>query len=266
MTEFFLIKTYNLAYIPWLRAHLKKKRIMGDREYTLKEAQNILIDMDARGAQDEFFKHYYWYWRDHPEYQPAYLALLEEVIPGLYKDDKFDLGALNSLDAEAKKGGGRILFTVEDVSIEFFKFYHDVLLVPLSKNLESNVEGATLSNYFEFDELSRVPDLRQFGREKVNQGQRDVAAELLHSLEKIALERIRDDIVTALNHYDEAITRISEGGVYRGRFDYVELSANPPYQGVAQYVLLTPSRSYGAIKEGYEGALYPTFVVGRLTS
>jgi hypothetical protein len=48
--KFVLIRTYNLAYVPWLRACLKQKRIMGDREYSWKEAQNILMDMDARGS------------------------------------------------------------------------------------------------------------------------------------------------------------------------------------------------------------------------
>jgi hypothetical protein len=239
---------------------------MGDREYSWKEAQGMLMDMDARGAHDEFFKRYFWYWRDHPEYPPAYLALLDEVIPGICKDGIYDLGALNSLDAEAKKRGGRVLFTVEDASIEFFNFYHDVLLVPLNRDIKRNADGVTLSNYFELEELSRIPDIRHSGREKVNQGERNIGTEVSQWLGKITPEKICDDIVTALNRYDEAITQINSGSSFVGQFEYVKLLANPLQQSVVQDILLMPRRSHGVVEEGYEGVFYPTFVVGKLSA
>jgi len=67
VNRYVLIKSYNPAYSPWLRAYLKQKRILGDREYSWKEAQQIIMDMDARGVHDDFFQKYFWAWAEHPE-------------------------------------------------------------------------------------------------------------------------------------------------------------------------------------------------------
>jgi hypothetical protein len=225
---------------------------------------SVLIDMDARGARDEFFKRYFWYWRDHPEYQPAYFSLLSEAVPAIRKDGKFDKEVLDSLDMEAGKRGEKVLFSPADASIDFWKFYHDVLRVPLNRDIERGADGAKLSAYFEFEELSKIPDIRVYGREKVNAAERDIAIELSHWLGKITSEKISEDIIEALNHYDEAIIRTNAGSSFVGQFGHVKLLASPPLHSVAQDVLLMPRRSYGVIEEGYEGVLYPTFVISQL--
>jgi hypothetical protein len=103
---------------------------MGDREYSWKEAQNILMDTDARGVHDEFFQHYFSYWREHPEHQPAYFHLLNEVVPAIRKDGKFNLEVLKPLDVEARTRGGKILFTPSDVSIDIYNFYYEISKSP----------------------------------------------------------------------------------------------------------------------------------------
>src|SRR5216683_3075265 len=115
VSRYALIKSYNPAYNPWLRAYLKQKRIMGEREYSLKECQQIIMDMDDRGVHDDFFRKYFWAWREHSEYPPDFFNLLRMVLP-LDDGNRLDLVAIAQLDSDAMRRGQRILFSVEDAA------------------------------------------------------------------------------------------------------------------------------------------------------
>src|SRR5207249_9127710 len=115
MSSYVLIKDYNPAYRYWIRGYLKQKKIMGEREYSWNEAQQISMDMATRGVDDTFFRSYFWFWRDHPEHPPDYFDLIHMALP-IYKDWKPDLVALAQLNLEARKRGQRIIFTIEDAA------------------------------------------------------------------------------------------------------------------------------------------------------
>ncbi len=60
---------------------LGEKRVLGDREYSWREAQEIIMDMKMRGKTDESFLRYFRACTDHPEYEPDYFSLLRVVLP-----------------------------------------------------------------------------------------------------------------------------------------------------------------------------------------
>src|SRR5438128_1630829 len=192
MKRYVLIKEYNPAYDFWLRAHLKEKRIMGDREYSWKEAQQILIDLDERGRTDEFFQSHFLAWRDHPEYPPAYLYLLRLILP-IYAHGEIDLGKMAQLDREARIRHQRILFSLDDAASDFYDFYAKVITQPLERDLERGASGRTLSNYFEFEEHDQIPAARAVGLDTVEKAVHKVAVELLRQLQKITLDKILCD-------------------------------------------------------------------------
>ena len=263
MKRYVLIKEYNPAYDFWLRAHLKEKRIMGDREYSWKEAQQILIDMDERGATDEFFQSHFLAWRDHPEYPPAHLYLLRLILP-IYENGKLDFGELIQLDKEAKSRHQRILFGLEDAASDFYDFYAKVITRPLERDLESGASGRTLSNYFEFGEFGRLPDVRVVGLEKVEKVEREVAVELLSRLQSVTFDKILRDVKNTLDrHYDRGMTEATPERSYIHTSEFVRLiidrfSSTP---GDSSTVTLSPARGYGVVRQGYEGVFYPIYYV-----
>jgi len=260
--KYVLIKEYNSAYDYWLRAHLREKRIFGDREYSWKEAQGIIMDMDARGVHDDFFQKYFWSWANHPEHPPDYFSLLCMTLP-IYKDDKPDLLVTAQLDGEASKRNQKILFTIEDVAQDFYNFYDRFLIKPLARALERGAEGNKLSNYFEYEEFARVPDPRIHGQEKVEYSRQEIATDLLQRFRTITPEKILVDIEQTLNqHYDKGLAAASLERSYNYKSEYVQISANKargPDKQVTTF--LTPARSCRAIREGYEGVYYPTYYV-----
>ncbi len=262
MRNYVLIKDYNPSYRYWIRAHLKQKKIMGDREYSLKEAQQISMDMAARGVKDEFFKSYFWAWREHPDHQPDYFDLLRLALP-LEKDGKLDLTAIARLDEDAKKRDQRILLTVEDAAKDFYNFYEGILIKPLARDLERGSEGKKLSNYFEWEELKQAPDVTIHGQEKVEKAVQEIAVELLRRLRNMTLEKILDETKQILDyHYDKGLATATPGKGYYHKSEYVELSAHKP-EGRDKPVttVLMPARGHRVVKEGYEGVYYPTYYV-----
>jgi len=262
MKRYVLIKEYNPAYDFWLRAHLKEKRIMGDREYSWKEAQQILIDMDERGATDEFFQSHFLSWRNHPEYPPAYLYLLHLVLP-VYENGKIDLQKMIQLDKEARSRHQRILFGLEDAASDFYDYYAKVITRPLERDLERGASGRTVSNYFEFEEFGRLPDVRVVGLETVERAEREVALELLSRLKKITFDKILSDIkITLDQHYDRGMIEATSERTYIHTSEFVRLmiqrSSGPSDPAT---VILCPARGHGVIREGYEGVFYPTYYV-----
>jgi len=262
MKRYVLIKEYNPAYDFWLRAHLKEKRIMGDREYSWKEAQQILIDMDERGTTDEFFQSHFLAWRDHPEYPPAYLYLLRLILP-IYENGKIDLGEMIRLDKEARSRHQRILFGLEDAASDFYDFYAKVITQPLERDLERGASGRTLSNYFEFEEHGQIPAARAVGLDTVEKAVHKVAVELLSWLQKITLDKILSDIkITLDQHYDRGMIEATSERSYIHTSEFVRLmiqrSSGPSDPAT---VILCPARGHGVIREGYEGVFYPTYYV-----
>ncbi|TLY12267.1 MAG: hypothetical protein E6K86_11715 [Thaumarchaeota archaeon] len=262
MKRYVLIKEYNPAYDFWLRAHLKEKRIMGDREYSWKEAQQILIDLDERGRTDEFFQSHFLAWRDHPEYPPAYLYLLRLILP-IYAHGEIDLGKMAQLDREARIRHQRILFSLDDAASDFYDFYAKVITQPLERDLERGASGRTLSNYFEFEEFGRLPDVRVVGLETVEKAVHKVAVELLRQLQKITLDKILCDTrITLDQHYDRGMTEATSERTYIHTSEFVRLmiqrSSGPSDPAT---VILCPARGHGVIREGYEGVFYPTYYV-----
>ncbi len=262
MSRYTLIKEYNPAYRYWLRVDLKKKRILGDREYSWKEAQDISMDMHKRGVHDDFFQKYFWAWADHPEHAPDYLHLLRMILP-IDKDKKLDLAAIAEFDAKARTRGQRILFAVEDAAKDFYDFYDRFLVKPLARDLERGADGKKLRGYFEFEEHSKVPDLRIHGPEMVEKATQEVARELLERLRVITPEKILEDIKKTLDeHYDKGLTTASPENSYYYKSEYVEISAHRS-EGADKTVkaFLMPSRGYGVVKEGYRGVYYPMYYV-----
>ncbi len=262
MSNYVLIKDYNPAYRYWIRALLKKKRLMGDREYSWKEAQQIIMDMDARGVKDDFFQHYFWDWRDHPDYPPDYFDLLREVLP-IYKDERPDLAALTKLDEEARERGQRILLGVEDAAKDFYEFYDRILARPLARHVERGAAGEKLMGYFAHEEIARVPDVRVHSQEEMEKAEHNIAVELLQWLQSVTFEGILDDIKQTLTqHYENGLAKASTEHGYHFKSKYVELSANiVPGSDKAVTTILRPARGYGVVKEGYAGVYFPMYYV-----
>jgi hypothetical protein len=261
VSDYTLIKDYNPAYRYWIRALLKKKRLMGDREYSWKEAQHISMDMAARGVKDDFFMHYFWAWRDHPEHPPDYFSILGEALP-IHKEERPDLAAIAQLDKEARTRGQRILLGIEDAAKDFTDFYDRFLAQPLARDLESG-EGEKLMDYFEWDELGRVPDIRVHSKDEMEVAERKIAVELLQWLQNITLEKILDDIKEALSqHYENGLAKASTEHGYHFKSKYVELSANKvPRSKEAVTTILMPARGHSVVKEGYAGVYFPMYYV-----
>src|SRR5712691_2168152 len=139
MNRYVLVRNYNPAYDYWLRAHLKEKRIMGDREYSWKEAQDVSMDMDSRGAHDDFFRRYFLTWANHPEYPPDHFGLLRMVVP-IENHDGLDFAAIAQLDREARKRNQGILFSIEDAARDFYDYYDRYQVKPLASDLEKGAK------------------------------------------------------------------------------------------------------------------------------
>lgn len=77
------------------------------------------------------------------EYSPDYFHLLRIVLRIDKKDGAPDLTAIVPLDAEARKRGQRILFTVEDAAKDFYEFYDKFFNKPLARDLEFRFGSAT---------------------------------------------------------------------------------------------------------------------------
>jgi hypothetical protein len=168
-----------------------------------------------------------------------------------------------------EREAGKILFTPSDVSIDIYNFYYEILEVPLNRDIEGGTKGSMLLKYFEFEDLKKIPDNRIHSAEKVDEGERKIAAKISQMLGKITPEKIYDDLTAALDHYDEAITQITAGKPFHRKFGNVQLDANPPYQymkqgvlqSVKQDVILMPGRGHGPVREGRERVFYPLFIV-----
>jgi len=119
--RYVLIKEYNPAYSYWLRAELKKRKILGDRDYSWKEAQDIIMDMNERGVNDDFFEKYFSAWADAPDDSPDYFHLLLMILP-IDKDGGPNLEEISRLDSEARKRGERIIFAAKDAAKDFYGF------------------------------------------------------------------------------------------------------------------------------------------------
>jgi len=263
MNKYVLIKDYNPAYLHWIRSYLKKSRILGDREYSFREVQEILIDQNARGAQSEFLRNYFWFWRDHPELPPAYFDLFSKSIPRMIRDGEPDVKLLAAMDVEARNRNGRILFDVQDVANDFFNFYRDFLVTPLNQEIEKGAEGRTLVRFFESDELGKIPDTRIYGDNNVEEAERKLAVELLRHLKKMTLNGFLDDIVIVLErYYDRKVGRSGtvDDAHHSGA---VHLSVNKSHvsgEGLA-IPSISPARGYRALRKGHEGVYFPTYYV-----
>ncbi len=263
VNRYVLIKEYNPAYSYWLRAHLREKRILGDGEYSWREAQDIIIDMKNRGKRDDFFQKYFSAWGDHPEYAPNYFKLLRTMLPIDKEDGKLDLTVIAKLDAEARTLGRRILFTVEDAAKDFYEFYDKFLTKPLGRDLERGTQGKELADYFEYEEFTKVPDLSIHGPERVEKVTQEVARNLLEWLRGITREKILEDTKSTLDqHYDKGLAEASPQDSYYHKSEYVAISAHRS-EGRDKPVktFLRPARNYGVIKEGYRGVYYPMYYV-----
>jgi hypothetical protein len=263
VNRYILIKSYNPAYESWLRTHLKQKRILGDREYSWKEAQQIIMDMHARGVHDDFFQKYFWAWREHPEYAPNFFSLLRMVMP-LETGGKLDIEAISRLDAQARERGQRILFTIEDAAQDFYEFYDEFLTKPLARDLERGADRKKLLRYFEYEEFTKIPK-ENVGQENVEKAIQEVARDLLERLRAISPEKILEDINSTLDqHYDKGLAVASPQQNYNYKSEYVQISTSrSDDMDKPEETSLQPARSYSVIKEGYEGIYYPTYFVFR---
>ena len=262
MSSYVLIKDYNPAYRYWIRAYLKQKKIMGEREYSWKEAQQISMDMAARGVDDTFFRSYFWFWRDHPEHPPDYFDLVHMALT-IYKDGKPDLAALAQLDLEARKRGQRIVFTIEDAARDFHYFYDQFLTKPLTRDLDVSIEGKMLMRYFEYEEFAKLPDSRFHDQAKIGEESRHIAVDLLQWLRTITPEKILDDITQTLaQHYDKGLASANPEHSYIFKSRYVVVSAHrTPGPEKLVTTFLKPARGYGVVKEGYAGVHFPMYYV-----
>jgi hypothetical protein len=254
VNRYILIKSYNPAYDYWLRADLKQKRILGEREYSWKEAQQIILDMRARVVHDDFFQKYFWAWADHPEYPPPFFSLLCMALP-LEKNGKLDLRVISQLDAEARERGQRILFAVEDAAKDFYDFYDKFLIKPLARNLERGAEGGKLVRYFEYDEFTKVPDHKVQSRESVEKATQEIARDLLQRLRAMTPQKILEDIVSTLDqHYDKGLAAVSPEHSYNHQSECVSISAHKS-DGHDRRALffLTPVIGYLRLRDGYQG-------------
>ena len=263
VNRYILIKEYNPAYSYWLRAYLKKRRILGDREYSWKEAQGIIMDMDKRGVRDDFFEKYFSAWTDSPEHPPDYFNLLRMAISVDNDDGAPDLTVIAKLDSEARERGERILFTVEDAAKDFYEFYDKFLIKPLARDLERGANGNKLVRFFEYEEFTKVPNYRAQSPEMVEKATQELARELFEWLGRITSQKIADDVRRTLDeHYDKGLAEASPRDGYDYQSEYAHFSAHKSEGAVKPAkTFLTPARHYGVIKEGYEGVHYPTYHV-----
>ncbi len=266
MSDYFLIKRYNPAYRHWIRAFLKEKKLMGDRDYSWKEAQYMSMDMAKRGVHDDFFQGYFWAWANHEDYQPDYFYLLRQVLPTIYKDGKLDLKEIRRLDSEARDRGQRITFTLDDAARDFHDFYDKCLIEPLARELEGGSGRAQLLGFFEFEEDKKIPDNRVHSPEKVDEVVHEIATGLLRDLRMITSEKILEDIKWTLDgHYDKgiAVARPNAGYDYKSKYVHISTYREKGLNGPVA-TLLMPARGYGAVKEGYRAIYYPWYYVEAL--
>ncbi len=262
VSRYVLIKEYNPAYSYWLRGELKKKRILGDREYSWKETQYMIMDMEKRGKHDDFFEKYFSAWTDHAEYAPDYFHLLRLVLP-IDNGKEPDLAMIAPLDDEARAHGKKILLTIEDAAKDFYDFYDRFLTKPLARDLDRSVDGKKLREYFEYEEFTKVPDNRAESQEKVEEATQNIARGLLEWLRAITRQKILGDIKSTLDeHYDKGLAAASLESSYNHQSEYVHISAHRS-EGLDKpaKTFIRPARHYGVIKEGYEGVYYPTYLI-----
>jgi hypothetical protein len=263
MSGYALIKDYNPAYHPWIRAALRRKRMMGDREYSLKELEHMSIDMGMRGVKDELFQGYFYHWSGHKEYQPDYLYLLRLAIPPIYNGENPDFKVISELDSEARGRGQKIILTIIDAAKDIADFYDQCLVQPLARELEGGSSREKLLNFFEFEEFDQVPDIRIHTREKVDEAVNGIATNLLHELGTITSEKVLDNIRQTLDeHYNEGVGAASPEHSYHYKAKYVKISAHQQKgEDMPVTSFLAPARGYAAIPRYYEGALYPRYYV-----
>jgi len=262
MSNYVLIKDYNPAYRPWIRAALRQKKFMGDRDYSAKELERMSIDMGRGGVKDELFQGYYWAFSRHKEYQPDYLSILHLAMPAVYVDGKLNQETISQLDIEARTRGERILMTVEDAAQDFYDFYENILTKPLAHELERDETRRKLIAYFEYEEIKRVPDMRTHTEEEVETGARAIAIALLQWLRTVTRKRILDDIEQTLDkHCGKAQERAKTEQAYLHKSEYVELLANRSGHDGPVTTVMTPARGHGAVKKGYADVLFPTYWV-----
>ncbi len=255
MRRYILVKEYNPTYDYWLRGYLKKKKIMGDRDHSWKEAQDIITDMHARGIQDEFFQGYFWSWRNHPDFPPSNFSLLSMIMP-VYKNERIDLDFIAQLDKEAKERQQKVIFTIDDAAEVFNSFYDVFIKKPLSLELEKGAEGRALTRYFEGEELDQLLKL------KVEEARHGIAVKLLDWLNKITTHKILDDITLTLDqHYEKGITESSPQHSYLHGSEYVKLSIHRTREVGPASAFLAPARGHRVLKEGYEGVYFPSYYV-----
>ncbi len=156
------------------------------------------------------------------------------------------------------------MFGPEDAASDFNDFHAKIITRPLERDLERGASGRTLSNYFEFEELKRLPDVRVVGLEKVEEAEREVALELLSRLQNITTDKILSDIkITLDQHYDRGMTESTPERSYIHTSEFIRLIIDclPSAPSNSSNVILSPSRGYGVIREGYKGVFYPTYYV-----
>jgi len=181
----------------------------------------------------------------------------------IYRNGKPDLEAMASLDAEARARGQKIIFTVEDAAKDFADFYETFLIKPLAKDLQIGADGKKLREYFEYGEFSKIRGNGVTSHEKVETATRNIANQLLDSLSAITWEKILSDITLTLDeHHHKGLAEASPEKSYTHESTYVHISVlrsdglNKPAK-----TFIRPARLYGVIEEGYEGVLYPTYLV-----
>lgn len=263
MSRFILIKEYNSAYRPWIRAALKQKRIMGDREYSLRELEQMSMDSLFGGFKDELFQTYFYHLSGHKEYLPDYLSLLRLAVPEVYRGQEPNFHVIARLDGEARGRREKILLTPEDAAGGIHDFYENHLARPLSEDLEKGAGREQLLRYFEGDEFKMIPDNRANPPEKVDEVIHEIAASLLQGFREMTHEGVLTDITQVLDErYDEALAAAVPGKSYNHKSKYVHLSAHRTEGADAPTIVtLRPARGFGPITKGYEGALYPEYYV-----
>lgn len=184
-------------------------------------------------------------------------------MPTIYNGAKLDFKVISELDSEARGRGQKIILTIGDAAQDIYDYYDQCLVQPLARELESGSSREELLHFLEYEEMKKIPDNKTHSEEEVDEAVFELATRSLEQLRMITPEKILDDIRQTLDeHYGTGIAVASPQESYNYKSKYVKTSAHRQ-KGADMPVVtfMTPARGYRPIKEGYEGALYPSYHV-----
>jgi len=262
--RYVFVREYNPAYDIYLFEYFRGGGLGVDGELTIERARRRRRELEKKSSltsEEKLFCDYVSVWNQHPESRPS-LYYLFNKIPANSGD--LSVGRLAELESQFEHGGGRLLFSVEDVVAELVFFYKKRLKDTLQGEIRAGARGRQLARFFISDEVDRLPDSRVHGLEKVEEAIQRTAREVVVWLERVSPSGIRKDIEHVIEEHSNSPphmrrTRYLDGCEHKS--EYLRLAVNRDVRDNSVSTFLSPVRGYGAVEEYYEEVLFPRYYV-----